>query len=269
MVMNPGGTFQMGSAEGQGNADEHPQHPVTLSAFCIDRTEVTVARYAACVAAGRCTAAPTEENRDSTANASAAERRFANGNCNAARADRQDHPINCVDWNQARAYCEWSGARLPTEAEWEFAARGGTDARRFPWGNAPPMPLLANVCRGECTTAAQQGGRRITTTFTGQDSAAATQTVGRFLAGSTRAGLVDMAGNVAEWTGDLYGQYAEGAATDPTGTVLGTGRVVRGGGWSATRPEEIAVTTRVNMPSSTRAADIGFRCARPAPRASH
>lgn len=275
-----GGTFSMGSAEGQGADDERPQRAVTISAFCVDRTEVTVARYAACVAAGACTAAGTEEHRESSGSGldgrlrtsvdvarpttaqTAAEQRFANEQCNGTRADRQDHPVNCVDWNQARAYCEWSSGRLPTEAEWEFAARG-TDGRRYPWGNAPPIPTLANVCRGECAAAANRAGRRTTTQFTGTDAAIATHTVGRFLAGSTRTGLFDMAGNVAEWTGDLYGHYPEGPVTDPSGTPLGTGRVVRGGGWTAVRADEVSVTTRASLPSSTRAADVGIRCVHP------
>ena len=128
MVPVPAGTFRMGSPDEIGDANEHPQHKVTLSAYCIDRTEVTVKAYAACVAAKGCS---TPSLPVSGAGNSADDVKRYGRFCN--RGDRPDHPVNCVDWNQAAAYCTWAGKRLPTEAEWEYAARG-TDGRVYPWG---------------------------------------------------------------------------------------------------------------------------------------
>src|ERR1041384_5371520 len=129
----------MGSPEGIGNTDERPQHPVTLSPYCIDRTEVTVAAYEACVAARGCQAAQRTANwnmHDTDA------LKALNKLCN--RPDRPDYPINCIDWTQATAYCAWQSKRLPTEAEWEYAARGN-DGRPYPWGQNAPDTTRANL----------------------------------------------------------------------------------------------------------------------------
>ena len=119
MVFVPAGEFTMGSPDGQGDNDEHPQHTVYLNAFYIDKTEVTAAQYQRCVEAGACSAPDT------------------GGYCTYGAAGKSDHPVNCVDWNQAVAFCRWAGKRLPTEAEWEKAARG-TDGRVYPWGDQAP-----------------------------------------------------------------------------------------------------------------------------------
>jgi formylglycine-generating enzyme required for sulfatase activity len=154
MVRVPAGTFQMGSPE-QGNWEAgYPQHEVKLSGYCIDRTEVTVKFYEGCAAAKGCSA------------------RSASSTCN--QADRPDHPVNCVDWKQAAAYCKWADKRLPTEAEWEYAARG-TDGRAYPWGNEDPDAKRMNGSGSE-------------------DGWKATAPVGKFPAGASPFGALDMAG---------------------------------------------------------------------------
>jgi formylglycine-generating enzyme required for sulfatase activity len=163
MVCVPAGEFIMGSPEGRGNSDEHPQHTVYLDAFYIDKTEVTAAQYQRCVEAGACSAPNT------------------GGYCTYGVGGKSDHPINCVDWNQAAVYYFWAGKRLPTEAEWEKAARG-TDGRIYPWGDAEP----------DCTKA-QLGG------CGGQ-----TVTVGTRSTGMSPFGALDMASNVFEWVMDWY-----------------------------------------------------------------
>ena len=116
----PGGTLQMGSNDGESN--EKPVHPVTVSGFQMTKSEVTVAQYRACVKAKACTEPSTKNN---------------NGDCNWDYPDRSDHPVNCVEWSQGKAFAAWVGGRLPTEAEREYAARG-TDGRKYPWGDQSP-----------------------------------------------------------------------------------------------------------------------------------
>ncbi|HEX2685437.1 MAG TPA: SUMF1/EgtB/PvdO family nonheme iron enzyme [Kofleriaceae bacterium] len=151
MVPVPGATFTMGNPEGADSMTGWPQHAVTLTGYCIDITEVTVADFGQCVAGGKCTAAsePGTGSYESL--------------CNGTRPDRQDHPINCVTWNQAVAYCAAVGKRLPTEAEWEYAARGG-DGRRYPWGNDRPNETRVNACGDECRALARRlGSTRVIT----------------------------------------------------------------------------------------------------------
>ena len=174
----PAGTFWMGSLDGDGDSDEHPQRRVTLAAFCMQKTEVTVTAYVACVSADACSVASSHPL------------------CNAASADRGDHPINCVDWNQATAYCKWSGGRLPTEEEWEYAARG-TDGRVYPWGNDAPGSQLCWM------------------RWMGSDAASpGTCSVGSFLRGDSPFGLHDMAGNVWEWTSSPYCPYGRSSCSN-------------------------------------------------------
>ncbi len=122
MVAIPGGTFQMGSNSGQ--SDEKPVHAVTVGAFCMDATEVTVDAYAACVRGGGCNTTDLMDNY-----------------CNWGESGKGSHPINCVDWNQASAHCRWASKRLPTEEEWEYGARG-TQGWEYPWGNGSPGSQL-------------------------------------------------------------------------------------------------------------------------------
>ena len=146
-VLIPAGEFSMGSPDGQGRADEHPRHRVRSAAFCMDRTEVTVAAYRACTSRGPCTV-PIDTS---------VLWGLAHTHCNWGRSVTDTHPVNCVDWNQARNYCAWAGGRLPTEAEWEYAARG-VESRQYPWGDAAPDGTRANLCGSEWGGAPRWGG---------------------------------------------------------------------------------------------------------------
>ena len=216
---------------------EGQKHEVTLAAFDIDRTEVRVADYERCVAVGVCTAPG-----------------FAAGD---ARFDRADFPVTLVRWEDAAAYCAWAGGRLPTEAEWEYAARG--ERRRiFPWGDAY-NPHLANHGAGGT-------GFRAFDDTDASDGFAVLAPVGSFPDGATPLGVLDMAGNVAEWVSDFWGDpdddgygYSSLPASDPRGPITGVFHVVRGGSYeSAAAWVRTATRGRLFLP---RAATVGFRCA--------
>ncbi len=212
MVRIPAGVFMMGSNDG--GADEKPVHQVRVSTFEMDVTEVTVGAYRACVNAGRCGQPGTERN------------------CNWAQSSgKENHPINCVDWNQATAYCGFVGKRLPTEEEWEYAARG-TDGRTYSWGNGAPGGQL-------CWNGGQKG----------------TCEVGSYPSGDSPFGLHDMAGNVWEWTSSGYSaDYSKNRANGS--------RVLRGGGWSDSNPGFVRGAFRFGVAPSVRLFNLGFRCAR-------
>jgi formylglycine-generating enzyme required for sulfatase activity len=169
MILVPAGPFTMGADRG-GQEDEHPAHTVTLAAFFLDKTEATNAAYERCVASKVCR---PHDPKSSSLN------RF--GGDEAFRGP--DQPISSISWDDARTYCGSLGKRLPTEAEWEKAARG-TDARKYPWGDAPPTPEL------------------------GVYAASRTEPVGSRPKGAGPYGHLDMAGNVWEWLEDIYDPYA-------------------------------------------------------------
>jgi formylglycine-generating enzyme required for sulfatase activity len=264
MVAIPPRTFRMGSPAGEGYGNEHPEHEVTLSAYCIDRAEVTVKAYTACVRAGSCTAADSACAR--AGNCAAASERAKtvwNSSCNGARADRYDHPINCVDWEQAGVYCAWAGRRLPTEAEWEYAARGN-DGRRYPWGNDPPTVSRLNACGLECglwmlRELGPDGAVEWEPMYDASDGWQTTAPVGSFPDGASPFGAQDMAGNVWEWTADWYASKYDDAATSPLSSAT---RVVRGGDWNDNDVSHVTTTYRSSYVPSYGSSFIGFRCAR-------
>jgi formylglycine-generating enzyme required for sulfatase activity len=244
------GHFDMGS-EG-GSAEEKPVHKVNVAAFYLDRTEVTVAAYRQCVQAGKCQAHDTV-NWEGYSQADAKKwSRF----CTWGKADRDTHPINCVDWDQATAYCAWKGKRLPTEEEWEYAARG-TDGRKYPWGNTPePGPTLLNACGAECAAMwLEKFGQARRTMYQGSDGWPETAPVGSFHKGKSPFGAEDMAGNVWEWT-------ASGYCTYPDTQCSASRRVVRGGSWYDDGPSFMRAASRVAGSPSYRNMFVGFRCAR-------
>jgi formylglycine-generating enzyme required for sulfatase activity len=257
----------MGSPGGVGDTDEHPQHEVTLSPYCIDRTEVTVRAYVLCVAAKGCSAAKHTVNWSGY---SADDVKLYSRFCNRTdRADRLEHPINCVDWNQAAAYCAWAGKqaggkmiRLSTEAEWEYAARG-KDERTYPWGNEPPTANRLNACGPECIAMAKRDlSQDLVKMYDDIDGWETTAPVGSFPDGKSPFGALDMAGNVWEWTADWYGAYTAAAVTNPRGAETGSARVLRGGGWLLDVAAYVRAADRNRHAASDRLNYAGFRCAR-------
>lgn len=221
MVEIPAGPFTMGSD--QGDPEDAPAHEVDLPAFEIDKFEVTNADFAAFV--------------EANAYKTYAEEKGFRGWRDEWEDGEDNHPVVMVNWNDATAYCEWLGKRLPTEAEWEKAARG-EDGRRFPWGDEWD-PARANV---------KEAGLRGTTT------------AGSFGAGASPYGLEDVAGNVWEWTADWYQPYPGNTTAD---TYYGEKfRVTRGGGWFDEEPQVTTFNRNAADPGLTANDDLGFRCAR-------
>ncbi|MEP7121183.1 MAG: bifunctional serine/threonine-protein kinase/formylglycine-generating enzyme family protein [Byssovorax sp.] len=252
MVVIAGATFPMGSpAEGETPSDETPRHAVAVAPFWLDLTEVTVRAYAACTS---CERPPlVAESEGVTPNG----RSFWSQFCN--REGAGDHPINCVDWHQARDYCASLGKRLPTEAEWELAARGKA-AEEFPWGAAPPSGARLNACGVECSRMLTErleavGKPPWPRMYDDDDSAPATAPVGHYPAGASPAGVMDLAGNVWEWTESHYCPYGKEDCDDSR-------RVLRGGGWDTVESQYLRAAHRLPSAPTSRGWSIGFRCAK-------
>ncbi|MEM7345197.1 MAG: SUMF1/EgtB/PvdO family nonheme iron enzyme [Chloroflexota bacterium] len=235
MISIPATTFTMGSPPTLGKEDEHPAHPVSLSAFEIDQTEVTIGQYWQCVIAGVC-AAPT----------SYATQTHPHYLSNPAF---DNYPMVNVPWTEANAYCLWRGKRLPTEAEWEMAASWDIErgAKSFwVWGNDPSQGQ-GNVAEATLTQ---------------------TTLVGSFTTDQSPAGVLDMAGNVSEWVFDWYkvDYYSVTDETDPVGPTHrrgeGAGRVIRGGSFADTDLNQARSANRRYQAEVYGYPTVGFRCAR-------
>jgi len=215
MIKIPAGKFTMGSNKGSDN--EKPVHLVDLAQYNIDKYETTNAQYTACVQTGKCTPSRCDE--------------YENG-------EKANHPVVCVNWNQAKAYCEWRGGRLPTETEWEKAARG-TDERIYPWGNESPNDTLLNY----------------------EKKVGDTTEVGSYPKGASPYGVMDMAGNVWEWVSSDYKPYPYKADDGREDLLDNTEKGLRGGSWP---DNDISsrTTHRNNIEPTASSGGIGFRCVR-------
>jgi formylglycine-generating enzyme required for sulfatase activity len=258
MISIAGGSFYMGSDEGL--PAEKPAHQVTLGPYCIDEFEVTTEKYKACSDAGRCKRAAAVN--DSKTITTEAEKKAFDPLCNIRDpVGRAKHPINCVDWEMAGKYCREQGGRLPTEAEWEFAARG-PDGRKYPWGDDSPTADLLNACGKECAAWGTKSGIEEHMMYDKDDGFPNTAPVGSFPKGSSRYGLKDVVGNVWEWVADFYGPYTKDEQKDPKGPESGEQMVVRGGAWNGSVASWVRPTFRYKTAPTERTYGIGFRCAR-------
>jgi formylglycine-generating enzyme required for sulfatase activity len=220
----------------QAFADEQPAHPVTVTDFWIDRTEVTNRQYQRCVETGACR--PPEKAGSFTRVSYFGVPTY------------QDYPVIWINWQQAADYCAWAGGRLPTEAEWEYAARG-PESRIFPWGDTFDGTRL-NYCDAGCASGVIDV--RV------DDGYPDTAPVGAFPDGASWCGALDMAGNVREWVSDWFGRYPAEAQVNPTGPPVGESRIPKGGCW-LDRPDDVRSANRgENTPNYTRH-KVGFRCA--------
>lgn len=217
VVRIPSGEFRMGSADGEGEQNEHPQHPVRVQGFLIDKTEVTWGQYKRFLAA---LSQPPPKSP--------------------VWGMPEPLPVSSISWGEASAFCAWAGGRLPTEAEWERAARGD-DARRYPWGNAfDPW---------RCNT--RDGGPHAPTPAADYPDCVSPY------------GVLDLSGSVSEWCSDWYedAYYAKSPVENPTGPKTGTTRVSRGGAWM-TAAEFIRVVSRAGIEPTWHGPMQGFRCVR-------
>ena len=241
----PAGTFTLGSkAQKRGDG---PAHRVMLDAYELDRTEVSAREYLACEAAKACKPAGRGPG------------------CTAGVLGKEEHPINCVDWSQAKAYCKFVDKRLPTEAEWARAARG-TKTTRYVWGDSWPPP------QGSGNFADRAGASESPHWLAIKDYVdgyAFTAPVGAFAGASSPAGALNMSGNVMEWVEDFYSDRLfasrarkKGITKNPTGPGRGAARVVRGASFGVAAPQRLEVTHRSFYVESAASIHIGFRCAR-------
>ena len=234
-VAIPGGLLRLGGEGSAFEVDQSPRPTVQIEPFWLTRGEISVGEYTRCVEAGACRPPSTGEG------------------CNWGRADRSDHPVNCVSWWQARRFSRWAGGDLPSEAEWELAARSGRLATPYPWGHTPPSCLHAvmNDGRSGC-------GQRGTWPRCSRPQ------------GDSSHGLCDLVGNVQEWTLDEYhSSYRHLSGDGAPVCLMGSDcltpkvwRVSRGGGWSYGPTLYLSSTTRNAASPQRQLSALGFRSCR-------
>lgn len=246
MVDVPAGEFWMGCNEtedDQCDSNEYPYHAVTLSAYKIGRNEVTVAEYQQCINAGVCNNNGEYFHYHTVTDDSKY--------CYYGLEGKENHPMQCVSWYGAKAYCEWIGGRLPTEAEWEKAARG-TDGRKYPWGNTPTVSCDYAVVNDVNTGGAGCGSQN-------------SLPVGSKPKGVSPYGAHDMIGNEWEWANDWYDEdyYASSPTNDPAGPETGNNRALRGGSWySGIDTNYLRASSRISRSPDKSSGNVGFRCVR-------
>jgi formylglycine-generating enzyme required for sulfatase activity len=252
MVFVPGGTFQMGSTETEVSdaiafckqhynicnewfyMREYPQHTVTIDDFWIDKTEVTNAQYRQCVEADICVEPITCKKGEPTY----------------YDDEKSEHPVVCVSWDDAQTYCEWADARLPSEAEWEFAFRGEQNLI-YPWGNTFDGTKL-NYCDVNCELPHADDQY--------DDRYEKTAPVGSYPEDASWCGALDMSGNISEWVADWSGNYSTASVSNPTGPPTGTEKILRGCNWYF-QPAYCRGAARPFVSPDTRYDYLGFRCA--------
>jgi formylglycine-generating enzyme required for sulfatase activity len=242
-VRVPGGSFPMGAQAASADAPNHdpdaephegPVHVVTVSSFWIHRHEATVGQLERCLGSGWCREADVGREPGSTLEAEGS----------------RDRPATHVTWAGAERFCAWLGGRLPTEAEWEYAARGA-DGRRWPWGDEPG-------CGTGYEDPSAAWSKLMETPPCRHDAPSPPPD----LRGPSPFGVQGLAGNVWEWVADTWAAdaYASHAATDPTGPAPGNVKVLRGGGWMDEDARELRSAGRTPMPADAKLPDVGFRC---------
>lgn len=267
MVLIPAGDFIMGSKEGEGAFDEHPQHEVYLDTYYIDKYEVTNAQFKEFVeATGYVTDAerkgkgevwnPRENSaylrlnnftdvnwRNPHVWRTSDDRPHPEAWENYKLADKMNHPVVQISWNDAQAYAKWAGKRVPTEAEWEKAARG-IDERKFSWGNIFDLDIDGVTVHANI----------------GSDEP---MSVGCFPTGISPYGVYNMTGNVQEWVANWYASdyYTHSPKSNPTGPEIGEFRVIRGGSWRHIKSHHVLNTSRAYQVPNYSSNFVGFRCA--------
>ena len=264
MVLIPEGKFRMGSPDGERDKDEHPQHNVALSAFYLDKSEVTNRLFQQFVqqANHRTTAEQEGKAFDYSDKGKWEEVRGAHwrkpeGGETVFDSNREEHPVVSVSWEDAQAYCSWAGKRLPTEAEFEYATRAAGTETKYWWGNGNPgSRRVANIA--DESARRQYSGWPIMTGY--DDGSIRTAPVGSFE--PNPFGLHDMTGNVWEWTDDWYDEqyYVSSSTKNPSGPSGGTKKVFRGGSWT-NKPADVRSARRRSATPTESYVSIGFRCA--------
>ena len=254
MVLVPAGFFPRGSMPSDGEPDEAPHRNLYLDAFYLDRFAVTVGQYRKCLEAKVCSVPdtakgcnwPRQKKKPAPGDEGLEDEEEPDERSEALRLNMAQHPITCISYFQADEYCRWAGKRLPTEAEWEKAARGAS-GRKYPWGDRAPSCALANFFLHKKKYCRSKGETAAVADFSGVPSP---------------YGAVQLSGNVYQWIKDWYGKgyYGKADERNPLGPLHGKYRVVRGGSWFSPAVD-LRATARGPLPPGMQLPYVGFRCA--------